>query len=108
MDAADRLSAAVDASMPVAQALFDEVREKTAAGVGVSREPYSEREQLALDVLARTARDFDLERRCDAFGNLYLTLAGRDRTAPAWIAGSHVDSVPGGGNYDGFAGVVAG
>jgi beta-ureidopropionase / N-carbamoyl-L-amino-acid hydrolase len=108
MSSTGRLSAAVQASMPLAQALFDEVREKTAAEAGVSREPYSEREQLALDVLARTARDLDLETRCDPFGNLYLTLGGRDRTAPAWITGSHVDSVPSGGNYDGFAGVVAG
>jgi beta-ureidopropionase / N-carbamoyl-L-amino-acid hydrolase len=108
MDSIERLAAAVDASMPLARALFDEVREKTAAEAGVSREPYSEREQLAIDVLARTARDFDIQTHSDPFGNLYMTMAGRDRTAPAWIAGSHVDSVPRGGNYDGFAGVGAG
>ena len=38
MDATDRLSAAVEASMPLAQALFDEVRQKTAAEVVSSRD----------------------------------------------------------------------
>ncbi|HZN24251.1 MAG TPA: hydantoinase/carbamoylase family amidase [Burkholderiales bacterium] len=108
MNSTQRLSNAVDASMPLAQALFDEVRAGTSDEVGVSREPYSEREQLAVDVLTRVAHDLDLEKRSDPFGNVYLTLAGADRAAPAWIAGSHVDSVPRGGNFDGFAGVVAG
>ena len=108
MNSTQRLSNAVDASMPLAQALFDEVRAGTSDEVGVSREPYSAREQVAVDVLTRVAHDLDLENRSDAFGNVYLTLAGTDRAAPAWIAGSHVDSVPRGGNFDGFAGVVAG
>jgi N-carbamoyl-L-amino-acid hydrolase len=44
----------------------------------------------------------------DAIGNLMMTLPGRDRLAPRIIIGSHLDSVPQGGNYDGAAGVVAG
>ena len=94
--------------MPLAQALFDEARAGTADEVGISREPYGRGEQLALDLLARAAGELGLEKRVDPFGNLYLTLPGVDRAAPAWLAGSHVDSVPSGGNYDGFAGVVAG
>jgi N-carbamoyl-L-amino-acid hydrolase len=105
---ADRLAAAIEASMPLAQALFDEVRSRTAGEVGVSREPYAEGEQVAIDALTRAAGELGLETRDDPFGNLYLTLPGVDRAAPAWLAGSHVDSVPGGGNYDGLAGVVAG
>ena len=37
-----------------------------------------------------------------------MTLPGRDRSAPRIIMGSHLDSVPQGGNFDGAAGVVAG
>ena len=37
-----------------------------------------------------------------------MTLPGRNRDAPKVIVGSHLDSVPNGGNYDGAAGVVAG
>ena len=36
-----------------------------------------------------------------------MTLPGKDRSLPAFVAGSHVDSVPQGGNYDGLAGVTA-
>jgi N-carbamoyl-L-amino-acid hydrolase len=105
---AERLTAAVEESMPLAQALLEDVRSLTADEPGVSREPYGRGEQLALDALTRAAAGLELERRTDPFGNLYLTLPGADRAAPAWLAGSHVDSVPAGGNYDGLAGVVAG
>jgi beta-ureidopropionase / N-carbamoyl-L-amino-acid hydrolase len=44
----------------------------------------------------------------DAIGNLMMTQPGRDRSAPRVIIGSHLDSVPQGGNYDGATGVVAG
>ena len=102
------LTAAVQDSIPLAQSLLEEVRLLTADGAGVSREPYGRGEQLALDVLARTAAVLDVEQRIDPFGNVYFTLPGTDRAAPAWLVGSHVDSVPAGGNYDGLAGVVAG
>src|SRR5258706_2358003 len=37
-----------------------------------------------------------------------MRLHGSDGQAPGWLCGSHLDSVPAGGNYDGAAGVVAG
>jgi beta-ureidopropionase / N-carbamoyl-L-amino-acid hydrolase len=37
-----------------------------------------------------------------------MTLPGRDRRTPRILIGSHLDSVPQGGNFDGAAGVVAG
>ncbi|HSC95466.1 MAG TPA: hydantoinase/carbamoylase family amidase [Burkholderiales bacterium] len=105
---AELLTVAVQDSIPLAQSLLEEVRSLTADGAGVSREPYGRGEQLALDALARTAALLGVEQRIDPFGNLYITLPGMDRAAPAWLVGSHVDSVPAGGNYDGLAGVVAG
>ena len=44
----------------------------------------------------------------DAAANLYMTLPGRDPAAKRVIVGSHLNSVPHGGNFDGAAGVVAG
>jgi len=44
----------------------------------------------------------------DPIGNLMMTLRGRDRDARRLMIGSHLDSVPQGGNFDGAAGVVAG
>ena len=94
--------------MPLADRLFHDLRERTRDGPGVSREPYTASEQAAHDLLAEAGGALDLEITVDPFGNLYMTLPGRDRTAPRWIAGSHLDSVPCAGNYDGAAGVVAG
>jgi hydantoinase/carbamoylase family amidase len=42
----------------------------------------------------------------DAVGNTFADLAG-DADGPALVVGSHLDSVPRGGNYDGAAGVAA-
>lgn len=102
------LKIAVDAAMPLAVDLFDTLKKQTADGDGVSRETYGTGEQFAHNLLRRTAEDLGLEVRVDFAGNLYMTLPGRDRSAPGWITGSHLDSVPMGGNYDGAAGVVAG
>jgi N-carbamoyl-L-amino-acid hydrolase len=48
-----------------------------------------------------------LSTRIDAAGNLIGRLAGTDPEAPAIALGSHSDTVPGGGRFDGVAGVVA-
>lgn len=106
--APDSIKRAVAAALPLAESLFAEVKQKTGDGVGVSRESYSPAERVAIDVLAHTAKTLGLGAKTDPFGNFYMTLAGADRNAPAWIIGSHIDSVPSGGNYDGLAGVVAG
>ncbi len=75
---------------------------------GVSRDPYGAGEQRAQATVAATARSLDLELSGDAAANLYMTLPGRDRSAKSIVVGSHLDSVPHGGNFDGAAGVVAG
>lgn len=46
--------------------------------------------------------------RIDAAGNLIGRYPGRDETAPALATGSHIDTVPSGGCYDGTLGVLAG
>ena len=101
------LSKAVEASMPLAETLFSELRERTRDTLGVSRDSYGKGEQTAHDLLAEAARALDLEVKIDHAGNLFMTLPGTDRGRPYVIAGSHLDSVPQGGNYDGAAGVIA-
>ena len=67
-----------------------------------------EGENFAHRLLAKTARDLGFLVDHDAAANTYVTMAGRDRTRPRVIIGSHLDSVWDGGNFDGAAGVVAG
>jgi N-carbamoyl-L-amino-acid hydrolase len=92
----------------LAERLFDELRERTSDAPGVTRAAYSTEEEIAHEVMRRTARGLGLAIDMDAAGNLYLTLPGRNPSWPRWIVGSHLDSVPHGGNFDGAAGVIAG
>ena len=102
------LRAAVDARLPLADSLFDEIRAASAAEAGVTRPAWSTEDQFASDRIADAASALGLEAAYDHAGNLYCTLPGRDRSAPAVLTGSHTDSVPTGGHYDGLAGAVAG
>ena len=43
----------------------------------------------------------------DAIGNLFLHRPGRDATLPVVLAGSHLDTQPTGGRFDGVYGVLA-
>ncbi|AMY71064.1 hydantoinase/carbamoylase family amidase [Frigidibacter mobilis] len=91
----------------LATRLFAELRMRTGGPRGITRASYGLGEQIAHDMVRREARRLGLESRIDAGCNLYMTMRGQ-RPGPAIIIGSHLDSVPLGGNYDGAAGVLAG
>src|ERR1700688_1173059 len=92
----------------LAAQLFDALRAASFDGVGITREGYSDRESAALDIVGAKARELGLETTRDAGANLVVTLAGSEPDLPFLACGSHLDSVPQGGNFDGAAGVVAG
>ncbi len=91
-------------------ALFDELKAGSLdrVGPGVTRDTYGAGEQFAYAVVGRVATDTGLELQRDHAANMYMTLPGRDRSAPCIMSGSHLDSVENGGNFDGAAGVIAG
>ncbi|MCA3600295.1 MAG: hydantoinase/carbamoylase family amidase [Methylobacterium sp.] len=93
--------------LALAERLFDELGQRTAAVEGVTRASYGAGENLAHQIAAREARRIGMAVETDAALNLYMTLPGRTRS-PRLIIGSHLDSVPCGGNFDGAAGVLAG
>jgi N-carbamoyl-L-amino-acid hydrolase len=78
----------------------------TPAG-GVNRQALSDGEIAAWRRVIGWAVEAGLTPSTDAAGNLFLTLAGRDRSAPPLLLGSHIDSQPTGGKFDGAAGVMA-
>jgi N-carbamoyl-L-amino-acid hydrolase len=92
----------------LATELFDALRAATSDGVGITRPAYSELESAALDIIDAKARAVGLRTERDAAANLVATLDGTEPDLPYLACGSHLDSVPQGGNYDGGAGVVAG
>jgi N-carbamoyl-L-amino-acid hydrolase len=87
--------------------LFDTMRELSFDGVGISRETYGTTETAAMEVIERVAREHHFQVHWDAARNLIVRLPGRDSSLPIVATGSHLDSVPQGGNFDGAAGVIA-
>jgi N-carbamoyl-L-amino-acid hydrolase len=96
------------ADIDLARSMFRELEEGTRVGRGIVRDTYGKGENFAHALAERIAKNAGLEIEKDAALNLYMTLPGRDRALPRIVTGSHMDSVPQGGNYDGAAGVVAG
>jgi acetylornithine deacetylase/succinyl-diaminopimelate desuccinylase-like protein len=77
-------------------------------GEGANRPGYSAEEQEAHDLAASWMRDAGLEVEVDGGGNLVGRLAGTRPDLPEIWTGSHLDSVPRGGRFDGALGVVGG
>jgi N-carbamoyl-L-amino-acid hydrolase len=102
------MAAVIQPDLDLAAALFAELSRTTRRGRGIVRDSYGVGEQTAHDLARAAATSIGLEVETDPIGNLFMTLPGRDRRAARVIIGSHLDSVPQGGNYDGAAGVVAG
>jgi beta-ureidopropionase / N-carbamoyl-L-amino-acid hydrolase len=102
------IMAAVEAQRAAMTALFDQLRQDGLDEPGVTRDPYGDGEQRAHATVTKAAEALGLEIAHDDAANLYMTLPGRDRAAPVVVIGSHLDSVPHGGNFDGAAGVLAG
>lgn len=105
---AKAIATAIHAQRDAIEALFAQLRQDGLDEPGVSRDPYGAGEQRAHATVTRHAETLGLEIGHDDAANLYMTLPGRDRDAPALVIGSHLDSVPHGGNFDGAAGVLAG
>lgn len=102
---------AIDLPIPdfaLAEKLFDELHALSFDGKGITRDAYGPGEQRAHDLVRDIAINTGFEVITDHAMNLYITLPGIDRHAPKVLTGSHIDSVPSGGNYDGAAGVLAG
>ena len=75
---------------------------------GVCRLALSELDRQGREQFTAWARELGCTLRVDAIGNLYARRAGADDTLPAVATGSHIDTQPTGGRFDGNYGVLAG
>jgi N-carbamoyl-L-amino-acid hydrolase len=73
---------------------------------GISRVAFSEADRQARELAMTWMREAGLAVRIDAAANVIGRREGRDRSLPPILFGSHLDSVPEGGNYDGQVGSV--
>jgi N-carbamoyl-L-amino-acid hydrolase len=92
----DRIAARLDALWKIAHG----------PGGGADRPAFSAAEAEAMRLVAAWAQEAGLEPALDPFGNLWALPSGLD--GPVVTAGSHVDTVPDGGRYDGALGTVLG
>jgi N-carbamoyl-L-amino-acid hydrolase len=99
---------ALERAVGRAATLFDDIAAATCDGEGVTRDPFGPGEQAAHDIVLAEAARLGLEVRLDAALNAWMTWPGERRDLPRILIGSHLDSVPCGGNFDGLAGVLAG
>lgn len=79
----------------------------TPAG-GLHRLAASKEDGQARDYVVAAARDLGCTVRVDALGNTFMRSAGTDENEKAILIGSHLDSQPLGGKYDGIYGVMTG
>ncbi|MDA0225270.1 MAG: Zn-dependent hydrolase [Proteobacteria bacterium] len=75
---------------------------------GVCLITLTETDKAGRDLFAQWAREAGLTIEVDAIGNIFARRAGTDPSAPAVAMGSHLDSQPSGGKFDGAYGVMAG
>ena len=75
---------------------------------GVRRLTLTDTDREGRDLFARWAREAGLEVTVDPIGNMFARRAGSDPSLAPVAMGSHLDSQPSGGKFDGAYGVMAG
>ena len=80
----------------------------TTPGGGVGRIALTELDKQARDLFVTWCEDSGCTVRVDAMGNIFARRAGSDATLAPVMTGSHLDTQPLGGKFDGIYGVLAG
>ncbi|MGI9287750.1 MAG: M20 family metallo-hydrolase [Pseudomonadales bacterium] len=79
----------------------------TQAG-GCNRQALTDEDKSGRELFMQWCREAGCEIRIDAIGNVFARRGGKDNTLPPVITGSHLDTQPTGGKFDGVYGVLAG
>lgn len=75
-------------------------------GGGVQRLALSDQDKEARDLFVRWLQEIDCEVTIDEMGNIFGRRPGKNRDLPVVMSGSHIDSQPKGGRFDGILGVM--
>ena len=79
----------------------------TPAG-GCNRQALTELDQQGRDLFVQWCKEAGCTIKIDTMGNIFARRAGKSNDKPAVITGSHLDTQPTGGKFDGVYGVLAG
>src|SRR5215471_5104073 len=92
--------------------LWDSLMELAKIGAtpkgGVRRLALTELDGRARDLFIRWCKEARCSVSIDGIGNIFARRPGRDNALPSVITGSHLDTQPSGGKFDGIYGVLAG
>ncbi len=75
---------------------------------GVCRLALTDLDRQGRDLFVRWVQEAGCDVRVDAIGNIFARRPGRNNDLPAVMTGSHIDTQPTGGKFDGNYGVLAG
>jgi N-carbamoyl-L-amino-acid hydrolase len=106
MSLSERVAAAVDGRRQW-QRLMDMAKLGAIAGDGVDRACLTPLDRAARRIVMRWAEEAGATCSVDAAGNLWLRREGTDPSAAPVLSGSHMDTQPQGGRFDGIYGVIA-
>jgi N-carbamoyl-L-amino-acid hydrolase len=77
-------------------------------GGGCARLALSDEDRAARNLFVRWCREANCTIKIDPYGNIFAIRSGRDPARPVILLGSHLDTQPHGGRFDGVYGVMAG
>ena len=86
---------------------FEAMAQLTAPGEGINRLAFTDADWAGRQYIIDCMTDAGLSVEIDDFGNVIGYKIGKKPDLPAVMVGSHTDSVPNGGNYDGVVGVLS-
>jgi beta-ureidopropionase / N-carbamoyl-L-amino-acid hydrolase len=75
---------------------------------GCNRQALTDEDMAGRRLLTQWAETAGCRLRVDAIGNMFIRRAGTDDALPVIMTGSHLDTQPTGGKFDGVYGVLAG
>ena len=86
---------------------FEAMAQLTAPGEGINRLAFTDADWAGRQYIIDRMTDAGLFVEIDDFGNVIGYKSGKKPDLPVVMVGSHTDSVPNGGNYDGVVGVLS-
>lgn len=86
---------------------FEDMAQLTASGEGINRLAFTDADWEGRQYIIDRMTDAGLSVEIDDFGNVIGYKIGKKADLPVVMVGSHTDSVPNGGNYDGVVGVLS-
>ena len=86
---------------------FEAMAQLTAPGEGINRLAFTDADWAGRQYIIDCMTDAGLSVEIDDFGNVIGYKIGKKPDLPVVMVGSHTDSVPNGGNYDGVVGVLS-